>query len=163
MATLRQDDPLHTQIVSQLFILFGEETAIAADLVRRLVEGFEVSFQAGFPLLLVTWVAVQNAVVAHQPAFHFVEPDLVSVFHRTGLFATPDNVGMFFKQAHDLFLGRHLLAMQDAPSGLGNDLLGAWQEGLQDVFQAFGFRFPMLVQFFLGLASPGNRFFGHFE
>ena len=30
IAALRQDDPLHAQIVSQLFIRFGKKTAIAA-------------------------------------------------------------------------------------------------------------------------------------
>ena len=103
IAAFRQDDLLHTQIVSQLFIGFGEETAIATGLARRLVEGFEVSFQAGFPLLLIARVAFQDAVVAHQSAFHFVEPDLVSIFHRTRLLAAPDNVGMLFEEAHDLF------------------------------------------------------------
>jgi hypothetical protein len=35
--------------------------------------------------------------MAHPSAFHFVQLDLVSRFHRTGLFATTDNVGMFFE------------------------------------------------------------------
>src|SRR5512134_524013 len=125
MAALRQNDPLHAQFMSQVFIRFGEEAAISAGLVRWLAESFEVRFQTGFPLLLVTRVAVQDTVVAHQPTFDFIEPDLVSVFHRTGLLATTDNVGVLFKEAHDLFLGRHLLTLQDPPSGLVDDLLGA--------------------------------------
>jgi len=71
-AAFGQDHMLHTQIVSQLFIRFGEETAIATGLLRRLVERFEVRFQAGFPLLLITRIAFQDAVMAHQSTFDFI-------------------------------------------------------------------------------------------
>ena len=144
IAPLWQDHLFHAQIVSQLFIRFGEETAIAAGLLRRLVEGFEMRFQAGFPLLFIAGIAIQDAVVAHQTAFDFVEPDFVSIFHRTRLLATTDNIGVLFKQAHDLFGSGNLFSLQDAASGLVDDLLSARQKGLQGLVQTFGFLLLML-------------------
>src|SRR5574339_509033 len=59
ITALGEDDSLHTQIVSQLFIRFGKETPVATRLLGRLVKGFEMRFQAGLPLLLIAWVAFQ--------------------------------------------------------------------------------------------------------
>src|SRR5512139_414704 len=53
VAAVRQDDMLHAQVMSQLFVRFGVETTIATGLLRRLVEGFEVRLQAGFPLVCI--------------------------------------------------------------------------------------------------------------
>ena len=123
IAAFGKDDSLHAQVVSQLFIRCGEETPVATSLVRRLVECFEVCFQAGFPLPLITRIAFQDAVMAHQAAFDLIQPNLVSIFHRTRLLAATNNVGMLFKETDDLFGSGNLFALQDAASGLLDDLL----------------------------------------
>ncbi len=87
----------------------------------------------------------------------------MSIFHRTGLLATTDNVGVLFKEAHDLFGGGDLFSLQDPSRGLVDDVFGARQEGLQELLQSPGFLVPLLVQLLLDLACPLNRFSGHFE
>lgn len=94
--------------------------------------------------------------MTHQATFDFIEPDLVSIFHRTRLLATTDNVGMGFEEAHDLLLGRHLFPLQDPSHGLVDDLFGTRQEGFQGLCQTLGFDFATVAQMFLRLA-------GHFQ
>ena len=60
-------------------VRFGVETAIAAGLMRELVEGSDVDLQAGYSLVFIAGIVVQDAVVAHQSTFDFVEPDLMSI------------------------------------------------------------------------------------
>ncbi len=87
----------------------------------------------------------------------------MSVFHRTRLFTTPDNVSVLFKEAHDLFGGGNLFTMQDPADGLVDDFLRARQEGLQDLLQPLSFLVPLLVQLFLDATGRFNRFSGHFK
>ena len=91
MTAFGKDDVLHAQVVSQLLVRFGVETAITTGLLRRLVEGFEMGFQTGLPLLFIGRIAVQDAVVAHQAPFDLVDPDLVSILYRTRFLAATDN------------------------------------------------------------------------
>lgn len=151
ITALRQNHLFHTQVVSQLFIRFGEETAIATSLARRLVEGFEMRFQTGFSLLFVAWVTFQDAVVAHQATFDFIEPDFVSVFHRMRLLATPDDIGMLFKDTHNLFWGGNLFALQDSASGLLDHLLGEGHKMGDRRGQSLGVLVSLLVQLFFDL------------
>src|SRR5258705_12554797 len=57
IAAFGKDHVFHTQILSQLFIGFGEEPPIRTGLSGWLVEGSKMSVQTGFPLLLITRVA----------------------------------------------------------------------------------------------------------
>src|SRR5271157_6013107 len=91
IASLGQDHTLDTEFFRELLVGFRIQTSIGTGLLRRIVECGLMRFQAGFPLLLIRRIAFQDAVVTHQSAFHFIEPDLVSILHRMRFFSTANN------------------------------------------------------------------------
>ena len=124
------------------------------------MEGFEVGLQTGFPLQLIPGVAIQNAVVTNQTAFDFVQPELVSVLDRMGLFAAPMDVGMLFKQTDDFCRSRDLLMVQNASLGLLHHLFDQRHEMGERFSQSFGFRLRALAQLLFRLGCPLDGLFG---
>src|SRR5438477_2404642 len=59
--------------------------------------------------------------IENQAALAGGQVELVSILHATG--TLDDDVGMRLEQTHQLLVGRHRLAVKDAPLALGEDAL----------------------------------------
>ena len=118
-------------------------------------------FETGFPLLLIAGIALQDAVVTHDPTLHFVKPDLVAILHGMRLLAAANDVGMFFEEAHQLLTRRHLFPLQNPAGGLVDHLPGSWNEGFQGLRQALGPQLRLFLQLLLSLNGPLNGLLGY--
>ena len=67
--------------------------------LRWLAKPFNMPSQAWFPLGFIIGVAIQDAVMGHDPAVHFVEPDFVPIFDWMIFFAPTNDVGMWLENA----------------------------------------------------------------
>lgn len=126
-----------------------------------MLKSFDVSLQTWLPLFLLTRVTIQNTVMAEDAAFHFVEPDLVSILHRLRFLATHNDIGMFFKDTDDLFFCRHLFTLQDPTDGLLDYLSGKRDEVIEGFDQSLCTALRLFLQLLLGLKRPVNGLLGY--
>src|SRR3972149_6957261 len=122
-----------------------------------------MELERGFPLQLVWWIAVQDAVMTDDAAIDFIEPDFMPILHWMRWLAATDDIGMRLKNADDLFTSRHWLSLQHAPNSLLDHLLCTGHEGGQGVTETLSFSLGVPSQLRLGLNRPRHRFFGHFQ
>ncbi len=61
-----------------------------AELLNMVVEGW-------LPLLVVSWIAVQDGILSDEPTLHFAQPDFVAEFSRLIDLSPPNNVSVGFK------------------------------------------------------------------
>src|SRR3972149_3119606 len=153
----------NTHFLSSLFVGGGIQTSVCAGLLRGMVEGGLVGFQAGLPLMFIRRIAIQNAIVADNSAIHFVEPDFMTIFHRASFLASTNDVRVRFKDADDFLLGWHTLVLKDPPPGLVYHLFGQGNKVLQRCAHLFGGLAIVLLEFCQRLTSLVNGLFGEFH
>src|SRR5450759_4569561 len=154
---------LNTHFLSSLFVGGGIQASVCAGLFRGVVEGGLVGFQAGLPLMFIRRIAIQNAIMADNPAIHFVEPDFMTIFHRAGFLPSANDVSMSFKDADDFLLGWHTLVLKDPPPGLVYHLFCQGNKVLQRCAHLFGGLAVVSLEFSQRLARLANDLFGEFH
>ena len=97
--------------------------------------------------------------MAHQPAFDFIQADLVSIFHRTSRLTATNDVNVLFKNTHDLFRSGQLFVLQHPAGNLLYDLFGQRNIMGQCFRPSFGLLLGSLLQLLLRLFSPGDGLF----
>src|ERR687886_1179279 len=74
---------------------------------------------------------VEQAPAADDPAIDFLQPQLAAELDWLAGLVADDDLAVRLEQAHDLLARRHRLAAKDAPHGLHDHALQAWQDGLE--------------------------------
>jgi hypothetical protein len=150
---LRQADALHAQEACPLFVGGRVNAAIATDFFGWFAKEQAVMAQAGEQQRCFMGIALQETILAYQPALDLRIPNFAAELRLFGFgFAAPDQGRMGFKQAQHLLAGGSRFAMQDSCLGLGNDLLDQRQIVLQTFIQSIGRRVVQLCQAGLDLS-----------
>ena len=95
---LGQDNTLDTGLGGPAFIGGRMHPAISTGLVGRSSKLLDMLLKTGLPLVFITGIARQNAVVADDAAIDFIQPDLMSKLDRFVGFAAFDDVGVWLKE-----------------------------------------------------------------
>src|SRR6266511_1451982 len=135
-ASLRQHHTSDDILPRRLFVLVRRHLAITYQQGRRTAELTDVLLQARHQLGRIVRIARQDRVATDDAAFDLAQPDYSPKLGRLAQLALANDHRMRFEDTDQLLAGRHLLAVQHPPPGLGDHLCDARNERLQRGIQA---------------------------
>src|SRR5262249_42897692 len=101
-ATLWNAHHLNAVLPARFHILLTEKATIGTVQFWGLAEGFLVTFQGRFHLLIVAWVSLEHFILCDQPLGTFGEKNFVPELDRGLHFAALDQISVGFKDGIDL-------------------------------------------------------------
>src|SRR5713101_2180485 len=153
----------HTPPHGRLFIGRAGHLAVANQQPRRTPESADVLLQTGDQLRRVIGIAREHRIATDDGALDLVQPHHAPELGWLAYFALADNRGMRLEDAHQLLSCRYLVAVDDPPPGLADDLLHTRNAGLQDLVQPLRTRISLSLENLLDLLGLRDHLLGQLE
>src|SRR5574341_1935037 len=104
-------------------VLRGRQPSVGTGETGRASEQAAVMVEAGWPLVFVGWVAIQDTIMTNEATLDFIEPDLASELGVMPGFATLNDGRVRLEQADQLQVRREFFALKDPAHGLADHVL----------------------------------------